>query len=65
MLLAIGRRPDSVEKVQRFQAVEILSRRMLEAALEYHRPIGAERSGLVCGRTWQRRQPRRPGNVLG
>jgi len=49
LLLAIGRRPDSREKVQRFQAVEVLSRRMLEAAQEHHRPVAAEWASVWAG----------------
>src|SRR6266566_8880197 len=61
LLLAIGQRPDTVEKVQRFQAVEILSLRMLGAAVEYDRPGAAEWAQLwatmaqaAAGATWQR-----------
>src|SRR5437870_992106 len=61
LLLAIGRRPDSVEKVQRFQAVEVLSQTVLEVAQEHHQPVGAEWAQLwarmaraAAGATWIR-----------
>jgi hypothetical protein len=61
LLLAISRRPDSPEKVQRFQAVEVLSRRMLAAAQEHHRTVGAEWASMwanvaeaAAKATWQR-----------
>jgi hypothetical protein len=61
LLLAIGQRPDSVEKVKQFQAVEVLSRRMLEVAQEARRPVGAEWAQLwatmahaAAGAVWDR-----------
>lgn len=46
LLLAIGNRPDSLEKVQRFQVVEILNGRVQETAQEYHQPKAASRAKL-------------------